>query len=234
MTQVQEAIQDSSLAVTQNQVDAVVSAAQDRLTSSSATIASGVVVGVGAVTGVVINALITLVLSFYFLKDGRRFLPWVARLAGARVGHHLSEVGSRSWNTLGGFVRTQALVGLITLVALVANGWVSALIVLAIVLVVQQLEGNVFLPWLQGRSLHLHAGVVLLAIVLGSSLFGVIGAFLSVPAVAVGAVLLRYLDEAVSERVAPAQQVVDEAAARAVAEQTSPTGLPAGPESDPG
>lgn len=265
LTQVQEAIQDSSLAVTQNQVDSVVSAAQDRLTSSSATIASGVIVGVGAVTNALINVLITVVLCFFFLKDGRRFLPWVSRLSGAKVGHHLGEVGSRSWDTLGGFVRTQALVGLIdavligagllvvgvplalplaaltfvaafapivgavtigllaVLVALVANGWVAALIVLGVVLVVQQLEGNVFLPWLQGRSLGLHAGVVLLSIVLGSTLFGVVGAFLAVPSVAIAAVLLRYLDEAVGDRVAPAQQAADESATQLVAEQSART-----------
>ena len=89
---------------------------------------------------------------------------------------------------------------LAVLVALVANGWVSALIVMAIVLGVQQLEGNVLLPWLQGRSLRLHAGVVLLTIVLGSTLFGVAGAFLGVPAVAVLAVVVRYLDAQVRER----------------------------------
>ncbi len=151
----------------------------------------------------------------------------------------------RAWTTLGGFVRTQALVGLIdavligtglllvgvplalplavltfiaafapivgavsvgalaVLVTLVANGWVSALIVLGIVLGVQQLEGNVLLPWLQGRSLRLHAGVVLLTIILGSTLFGVAGAFLGVPLVAVLAVVLRYLDELVRDRTAP-------------------------------
>ncbi len=89
------------------------------------------------------------------------------------------------------------------LVALVANGWVAALIVLGIVLVVQQLEGNLFLPWLQGRSLHLHAGVVLLTVVLGSTLFGVAGAFLGVPAVAIAGVVLRYLNELVATRSAP-------------------------------
>ncbi|MCY7396485.1 MAG: AI-2E family transporter [Nocardioides sp.] len=246
LTTLQDAVQDSSLAVTQNQLDSVVSAAQDRLSSSSSSIAAGVVVGVGAVTNALINVLLTLVLSFFFVKDGRRFLPWLSRLSGPRVGVHLTQVGTRAWSTLGGFVRTQALVGLIdavligtgllvvgvplalplavltfvaafapiigavtigllaVLVALVANGWVSALIVLVIVLVVQQLEGNVFLPWLQGRSLQLHAGVVLLTIVLGSTLYGVAGAFLGVPAVAVLAVVLRYLDEVATARLVAA------------------------------
>ena len=68
---------------------------------------------------------------------------------------------------------------------------------------VQQLEGNVLLPWLQGRSLDLHAAVVLLSIVLGSTLFGVTGAFFAVPVVAVLAVLLRYVNEVVVARTPP-------------------------------
>ncbi|MGA8844992.1 MAG: AI-2E family transporter [Nocardioides sp.] len=227
---------------TKDQVDAAVGALQDKLRSSASSIASGVLVGVSAATSVLINALLTLVLTFFFLKDGRYFLPWLKRQLGPSTGHHVGEVASRSWATLGGFVRTQAVVGLIdavligtglaiigvplalplavltfvaafapiigaiaigavaVLVALVSQGYVAALIVLALVLLVQQLEGNLLLPWLQGRTLHLHAGVVLLTIVLGSTLFGVAGAFLSVPAVAVAAVVLRYLNDLVCER----------------------------------
>ena len=252
----------SSDLVTQEQVDNAVAAVQDRLRSSASAIASGVVVGVGAVTTVLINTLLTLVLAFFFVKDGRRFLPWLGALLGPRAGGHVTEVASRSWTTLAGFVRTQALVGLIdavligaglaivgvplviplaaltfvaafapiigaitigavaVLVALVSEGYVAALVVLAIVLIVQQLEGNVFLPWLQGRALNLHAGVVLLTIVLGSTLFGIAGAFLSVPAVAVGAVVLRYVNEVVAAR---AGETPIEAAPEAEAPAAHPT-----------
>ncbi len=245
LSTIEQRVQDSRLDVTQNQVDAVVEAAQEKLQDSAASITSGVLVGVSAITNALITLLLTLVLSFFFLKDGRRFLPWLSGMAGKRVGGHLVEVGGRAWSTLGGFVRTQALVGTIdavliglglvivgvplalplamltfvaafapiigaitvgavaVLVALVANGWVSALIVFAIVLLVQQLEGNLFLPWLQGKTLNLHAGVVLLTVVLGSTVFGVAGAFLGVPAVAIAAVVLRYLNEVVDSRSAP-------------------------------
>ncbi|MAS55001.1 MAG: AI-2E family transporter [Pimelobacter sp.] len=255
LSELQQRFADSDL-VTQAQVDSVVSAAQDRLQSSASTIANGVLVGVSAVTSALVTTVLTLVLAFFFLKDGRRFLPWVAATAGPTAGHHLTEVASRAWVTLGGFVRTQALVGLIdavliglglvvlgiplalplavltfvaafapivgaiavgaiaVLVALVSDGYVAALIVLAIVLVVQQLEGNVLLPWLQGRTLNLHAGVVLLTVVLGSTLFGVAGAFLSVPAVAVAAVVLRYLNEVVTERTGPTEPAAAHTAAQ--------------------
>ncbi|WP_323793394.1 AI-2E family transporter, partial [Nocardioides sp.] len=216
LSQLEMRFADSDL-VTQEQVDSFVGSIQDRLSSSASSIASGVLVGVSAATTVLINTLLTLVLTFFFLKDGHAFLPWLRGLLGPRAGLHVGEVASRSWDTLGGFVRTQALVGLIdavliglgllivgvplalplavltfvaafapiigaivigvlaVLVALVSQGYVAALIVLGIVLLVQQLEGNVLLPWLQGRTLQLHASVVLLTIVLGSTLVGVAG-----------------------------------------------------------
>jgi predicted PurR-regulated permease PerM len=79
------------------------------------------------------------------------------------------------------------------LVALVSNGFTAALIVLGIVLLVQQIEGNVLQPILQGKSLQLHAAVVLLAVTAGGSLYGIAGAFLAVPVAATAAVVLRYL-----------------------------------------
>ena len=70
-----------------------------------------------------------------------------------------------------------------TLVALVSGGIWTAVGVLAIVLVVQQLEGNVLQPILVGRTMKIHAAVVIAAVALGGTLFGIIGAFLAVPAV---------------------------------------------------
>ena len=75
------------------------------------------------------------------------------------------------------------------------DGITGALLVLALIVVVQQIEGNVLSPILQSKSMNLHAAVVLLSVTLGSTLFGITGAFLAVPVVAVAAVVLRYLDE---------------------------------------
>lgn len=81
------------------------------------------------------------------------------------------------------------------LIALVSNGLTDALIVLAIIIVVQQLEGNVFQPMIQSRGLGLHAAVILLAVTLGASLAGVVGSLLAVPAAALIAVVWNYLRE---------------------------------------
>jgi predicted PurR-regulated permease PerM len=61
------------------------------------------------------------------------------------------------------------------------------------VLVVQQLEGNVLQPIIQGRGFNLHAAVVILAVTAGGSLAGITGAFLGVPVAALIAVVYRYV-----------------------------------------
>ncbi|MFF8288874.1 AI-2E family transporter [Streptomyces sp. NPDC016309] len=85
------------------------------------------------------------------------------------------------------------------LIALVSNGLTDALIVLAIIVVVQQLEGNVFQPMIQSRGLGLHAAVVLLAVTLGGSLAGVVGSLLAVPAAALVAVVWNHLREQLAD-----------------------------------
>ncbi|MBG0816683.1 AI-2E family transporter [Planomonospora sp. ID82291] len=85
------------------------------------------------------------------------------------------------------------------LIALVSNGPTDALIVLIIIVVVQQLEGNVFQPMVQSHGLGLHAAVVLLAVTLGGSLAGIVGSLLAVPAAALIAVVWKYLREQLGE-----------------------------------
>jgi predicted PurR-regulated permease PerM len=68
-----------------------------------------------------------------------------------------------------------------------------------LVLVVQQLEGNVLQPILVGRTLALHPAVVILAVTAGGTLAGITGAFLAVPVVAVGAVVTRYARQQLAE-----------------------------------
>ncbi|MFD5827732.1 AI-2E family transporter [Lentzea sp. NPDC060358] len=104
---------------------------------------------------------------------------------------------------LGGFI---PIIGafiagaLAVLVALVSNGLTTAIIMLVIVVVVQQVEGNVLQPILQSRGLRLHAAVVLLVVTAGTSLYGIAGAFFSVPVAAAVAVVLRYLGEVIEAR----------------------------------
>jgi putative heme transporter len=92
---------------------------------------------------------------------------------------------------VGAFVAGTAAV----LVALVANGLGAALVILAVIVAVQQLEGNVFYPLVVGRKLQLHPVGILLALTAGGVLAGVVGAFLAVPIAAVTGAVLNYTRE---------------------------------------
>ncbi|GGI43779.1 putative PurR-regulated permease PerM [Agromyces flavus] len=80
---------------------------------------------------------------------------------------------------------------LAALVALVANGPVVALIVVAIVIVVNQLEGDLLQPVVMAQSLKLHPLVILIALTAGTLLAGVAGAVLAVPLTALGWAIIK-------------------------------------------
>jgi len=73
---------------------------------------------------------------------------------------------------------------LAVVVALLAKGWIYALITLAVVIGVMQLEAHVLQPLVMGRAVSIHPLAVVLAISTGAVVAGIGGALLSVPAVA--------------------------------------------------
>ena len=79
------------------------------------------------------------------------------------------------------------------LVALVALGWVQALIMLAIIIFVLEVEGHVLQPLLLGRAVKLHPLAVLLSIAAGIVISGIIGALLAVPILAFTKSFVEYL-----------------------------------------
>ena len=56
---------------------------------------------------------------------------------------------------------------------------------LVLVVVVQFIEGNFLQPTIQSRTVDLHPATILLAVAVGASLFGILGAYLAVPVTAV-------------------------------------------------
>ncbi|WP_394619994.1 AI-2E family transporter [Lentzea sp. JNUCC 0626] len=94
--------------------------------------------------------------------------------------------------------------GVAVLIALVANGPVTAAIVLIIVIAVNQLESHVLQPFLLGRAVKLHPLAVVLAIASGLLVAGIAGALLAVPLLAVLNSAIRSLLSEADEHVAPA------------------------------
>jgi putative heme transporter len=82
------------------------------------------------------------------------------------------------------------------LIALVAHGPVTALIMLAVVVGVQQLESHVLQPFILGRSVRVHPVAVIAAIACGAILAGIVGTLVAVPVLAiVKAVANHLIDE---------------------------------------
>ena len=249
------------LSLSEGQITRAIEAVQEKLRNSATAISSGLFSTIGAATSAVVNLVLVLMLSFFFVKDGHKFLPWLTTLGGRRGGEHTAEVMGRAWGTLGGFIRTQTLVAFIdaviigtglailgvplavplavvtffggyipiigafisgalaVLVTLVTNSPRDALIALVIVIFVQQLEGNVLSPYLQGKNLNLHAAVVLLAVTAGGTLFGITGAFLAVPVAATTAEILRYVNERIDATVSESAPPEDSEAAETMEER---------------
>ncbi|GAA2412267.1 AI-2E family transporter [Mycolicibacterium llatzerense] len=69
-------------------------------------------------------------------------------------------------------------------VALIAKGWIYALIALGLIIAVQQLEAHVLQPIVMGRAVSVHPLAVVLAIAGGGVTAGIIGALIAVPIVA--------------------------------------------------
>jgi predicted PurR-regulated permease PerM len=78
-------------------------------------------------------------------------------------------------------------------IALVTKGFVTALIVLGIIIAVMQLESHVLQPLLLGRAVSIHPLAVVLAITAGVVLGGIAGGLLAVPFVAVMNTAIRSL-----------------------------------------
>ncbi|GGR21441.1 AI-2E family transporter [Agromyces mediolanus] len=89
-----------------------------------------------------------------------------------------------------GAVATGALA---VFVALVYNGWVIALIMLGVVLLVQQVEGHVLQPLIMGTAVKVHPLGVVIAVATGSLLAGIPGALFAVPIAAVANVMIAYI-----------------------------------------
>lgn len=200
---------------------------------TSAQFGSGALAGVGNAVQVVTGLVLTIVLLFFFLKDGPEI--WAFLIKPFRPGMHAraERVGGRAVDVLGGYVTGTAIVAAVdavligaalwilqvplalplaiivfvgafipivgatvtgivaALVALVTNDLVTALIVVAVVVLVNQLEDNLLAPVVLGRSLRLHALVILLALTVGTILGGIIGTFLAVPFAAVAWAIIK-------------------------------------------
>ncbi|MDT9697733.1 AI-2E family transporter [Streptomyces sp. P17] len=92
---------------------------------------------------------------------------------------------------------------LAVVVALVTQGVFTAVMTLAVVLAVQQIEGHILQPFILGRAVRVHPLAVVLSVAAGGLVAGIGGAVVAVPLVAVTNTVVGYLKAHSQEARAP-------------------------------
>ena len=126
----------------------------------------------------------------------------VATFVGVATSLGLWAIGLRFWLIVGILAGVTNLVPLIgpfvgglvgVTIALVTEGPALALLVVLVVTVVQQLDGHVVSPLVVGRNVQLHPIMVLLALLVAGTLYGIFGMLIAIPLVAALNVLAAHL-----------------------------------------
>jgi putative heme transporter len=116
-------VEDSPFDISRQDIEDFRSDARDRITetleSETGTVVSGTVVVFEVFTGLVLS----LIATFFLLKDGSRFGTWVVGLIPAPRRDLTRRLAARSWKTLGGYLRGSATLGLIEGVIIGTTVW---------------------------------------------------------------------------------------------------------------
>ena len=191
-----------------------------------------------------------LVLTFFFLLDGKHMVEWALRQLDPDRAGRVRKVLDDVYDATGGYVIGNLIISVIAgtgtwivleilnvpfavplavlmafldliplvgatiggvgigIVAAISN-FPTALIVWGVYFIVyQQIENNVLQPLIYRRTVALHPLVVLVAVLIGGSQLGVLGALIAIPVAAGIQIVVRDLWRARKERIA----VVDGAA----------------------
>jgi len=101
------------LHLTHQQVDDYVTKAQNELSSNGSNLFQGALSGLTLVAQWLGVALLTIVLTFFFVKDGEMISRWFLSLAAPEKADDMRALGRQTWATLGGYVRGTAFNGLL-------------------------------------------------------------------------------------------------------------------------
>jgi len=135
----------------------------------------------------------------------------IATIAGTTQGVTAYLLGSSYAVALGliaGFLDMIPNIGatiagfILSLTLLAEEGLQAALIMLAVVLIYQQIENSVITPTIQGKAVKLSAFFIIVAVALFGALLGVIGALIAVPVAATIQIVLGEVTTAYREQVA--------------------------------
>ena len=227
-------LQHGPLHLSHQQVSNYISTARKDIVNNYSGLLSGALSGVAVVLDVVTGLLITLVLTFFFVKDNDKMTRWALSLFSEQRRGDLAGLGREVWRALTGYLQGTTANGVINaclmsialvalgvplvptlalltfvgayvplvgailaglvaaLVTLVSNGFVAALIVVGVTIVIHTLEGYLVGPQVLGRAVRLHPVAILLALSVGTIVAGIVGAFLAVPVLSVAIAVFHH------------------------------------------
>ena len=131
--------------------------------------------------------------GWHTLKEFAHIQIFVAAIDAVAIGFGAWVIGVPLATPIAAIVFFGALVPVIgsivagaaaVVIALLFNGWTNALIMLGIVLLVNQIEGNVLHPLITGGAVRVHPLGIVLGVTAGAAIGGVAGAFFAVPFIA--------------------------------------------------
>ncbi len=112
-TTVTEWLLEGPLDLSRDDLDRWADRARDELGQRGGDIAGGALGGAYLAIEIVAGLLLSLVVVFFFLKDGERMWPWVVGLFPPRARGRVDEVGRIAWITLGGYLRGVSIVAFV-------------------------------------------------------------------------------------------------------------------------
>jgi predicted PurR-regulated permease PerM len=228
-------LSENPINLSRAELDQRVNEGLETLRSNSGRLTHGVTSGAVLLGEFLTGLIVAVLLTFFFLKDGRQMWDWIVGLVAPRHSEHAEQLGRRVFGALAGYIRGIVLVGLFdaaligialliigvplivplmiltflgafipligafiaglaaVLIALVSNGLVPALLVLAAIVVVQQVEGHLLYPILMSRTVHLHPAVIIISLAIGGVVAGIIGVFLAVPTAGAISTVIDYV-----------------------------------------
>lgn len=111
-------LEHGPLHLSRRQVSSYTSAARNDIVHDYSGVLSGALSGVAVVLDVVTGLLITLVLTFFFVKDSDKMTRWALSLFAERRRHDLQGLGHEVWRALTGYLQGTATNGVINAVLL--------------------------------------------------------------------------------------------------------------------
>ncbi len=77
------------------------------------------------------------------------------------------------------------------IIAFAANGWLSALLVIIIIMTIQQIESYIFAPKIMQKTIGISPITVIVSVLIGAKLFGIAGVILAIPVAAVLVIIFQ-------------------------------------------